>query len=387
MIWLALLALFCAAGPAVLFLRNLQVLRPPPNSPSASVRAAILIPARDEERNIAAAVAAALTSGAAEVIVLDDHSTDRTAGIVKQMAAGDPRVRLVAGRPLPADWLGKNFACAQLAEATEWPVLIFADADVRLAAGSAPRLAAFLEQSGAQLASGVPRQLTETSSEQLLVPLIHFVLLGFLPLTRMRASRHPAYGTGCGQLLVAEAAAYRASGGHGVIRGRIHDGLALPKSFRAAGFRTDLFDATGIATCRMYRNHREVWAGLTKNTQEGLGAPALIAPMTLILLLGQVEPFVLFFTTDSRAVRVLAVAGMVLVLGTRFLAHRRFQQPLATVILHPAAILALIGIQWFGFVRFLLGRPAIWKGRAYFSGAPTRISSLEKDKGFPHLQI
>lgn len=363
MIWLAALALLGAAGPAALFLRNLEELGAPPVAPPATVSAAVLIPARDEERNIAAAVEAALASGAAEVVVLDDGSTDSTAEIVRQIAARDQRVRIVAGQPLPADWLGKNFACAQLADATEQPVLVFADADVRLAAGSAPRLAAFLEQSGAQLASGVPRQITKTFSEKLLVPLIHFVLLGFLPLARMRASNHPAYGTGCGQLFVAEAAAYHASGGHGAIRGHIHDGLALPKNFRAHGFRTDLFDATAIATCRMYRRNGEVWHGLARNVYEGLGAPALIVPVTLVLALGQVAPFVLLLAR-GWAVFVLALAGSLCALAVRLIAGRRFRQPLLGVVLHPLAILSLLGIQWFGLTRHLLRRPARWKGRS-----------------------
>ncbi|MGI8437174.1 MAG: glycosyltransferase, partial [Chthoniobacterales bacterium] len=273
MIWFAVISFLCALGPAALFARNLQALRPPPLG--AGPAAAVLIPARDEERNIAGAVETSLGSGAAAVCVLDDDSRDRTAEIVRQKAAADPRVRLLEGMMLPAGWCGKNFANAQLAAVAAQPVLIFADADVRLAAGAAPRLAAFLEESGAQLASGVPQQITESFSEQLLVPLIHFVLLGFLPLTRMRASRHPAYGTGIGQLFVADAGAYRTSGGHEAIRDRVHDGLALPKSFRAHGFQTDLFDATDLATCRMYRTDAEVWVGLTKNTIEGLGAPRL----------------------------------------------------------------------------------------------------------------
>ncbi len=356
MIWLAAVSLLCALGPALLFARNLAVLRLPPSSAGAA--ASVLIPARDEERNIAAAIEASLGSGAAEVLVLDDGSTDRTAEIVRHSAAA----RLVAGQPLPPGWRGKNFANAQLAEAASQPVLIFVDADVRLAPGAAPRLAAFLEVSGAQLASGVPRQITGTFSEQLLIPLIHFVLLGFLPLARMRASRHPAYGTGVGQLFVAEAAAYRAGGGHAAIRDRVHDGLALPKNFRAHGFATDLFDATEIASCRMYRTNREVWAGLAKNTIEGLGAPRLIGPVTVVLLLGQVAPFLLLFSA-SRAVFILALTAALGVLQQRITARRRFRQSWRSVVLHPLGIVALVGIQWFGLARHLSGRRAQWKGR------------------------
>ncbi len=363
MSWLALLALGCAAGPAWLFLRNLSALRPPPEVAAAPARAAILIPARNEERNILAALQAALGSGAAEVLVLDDGSSDRTAEIVRQRAAGHPEIRLLTGEPLPAGWGGKNFACAQLAAATEQPILIFADADVCLAPGSAARLVAFLAESGAALASGVPRQVTVTFSEQLLVPLIHFVLLGFLPLERMRASNHPAYGTGCGQLFVAGAEAYRKSGGHGAIRGSLHDGLTLPRNFRRSGFRTDLFDATEVAVCRMFRGEAEVWRGLSRNTTEGLGAPALIVPATLLLLLGQVAPFGLLGAAGPIA-RSLGAAAVVCALLPRIVAVVRFRQPLLGLVLHPLGILALLGIQWFGWARRFLGRPARWKGRS-----------------------
>lgn len=121
MLWLSLLSFLCAAGPAALIFRNLTLLRPPPQKPKASAGTAALIPARDEERNIAGAIEAALASDATEIIVLDDGSSDRTAEIVRQLPA-----RLLEGAPLPGGWRGKNFACAQLAEAASQPVLIFA---------------------------------------------------------------------------------------------------------------------------------------------------------------------------------------------------------------------------------------------------------------------
>ena len=274
---------------------------------------------------------------------------------------------------LPPGWCGKNFACAQLAAAATAPILLFVDADVQLAPGAAPRLAALLEESGAQLASGVPREITITFSERLLIPLIHFLLLGFLPLHWMRRSLHPAYGAGCGQLFVAEAAAYRKAGGHEAIRDRIHDGLALPKKFREHGFATDLFDATKVATCRMYRREGEVWRGLAKNTHEGLGAPGVILPMTLLLLGGQILPFLLLFAPLTPLVRGLAALACGLALFPRLVAASRFQQPSLGIFLHPFAVVALLGIQWFGFVRFLLGRPAFWKGRAYPARLRTQV--------------
>ena len=370
MIWLAVLSLLAAAVPAFLFLLNLRAYGRPPAVTDSAQSAAVLIPARDEEDKIEQTVRAALESGAVEVIVLDDGSSDATARIVRQMSAETPRLRLLTGEPLPPGWCGKNFACAQLGAAATAPVLIFVDADVQLAPASAPRLAAYLEHSGAQLASGVPREIMVTFSEKLLIPLIHFLLLGFLPLGRMRRSLHPAYGAGCGQLFVVAAAAYRESGGHGAIRDRIHEGLFLPKKFREHGFATDLFDATGVATCRMYQRDAAVWRGLAKNTHEGLGAPGIILPMTLFLLCGQVVPFLLVMAKVTPLIRLCAAVACGLALLPRLLAARRFGQPWVGLILHPIAIIALLGIQWFGFARFLLGRPAVWKGRAYPARSP-----------------
>ncbi len=364
---LVFLALALSAWPALLFLGNLRRFAPPVPRGERAPEVSILIPARDEEINIADAVQTALANAEAEVLVLDDHSTDRTREIVQTLARSEPRLRLLAGAPLPAGWCGKNWASAQLAEAATRPLLLFMDADVRLNPDTAATLAAWLRESDAQLASGVPRQLLGTFSEKLLIPLIHFVLLGFLPLGRMRRSSHPAYATGVGQLAIADAAAYRAVDGHHAIRGRIHDGLALARVFRLGGFKTDLFDATPLATCRMYRNDRDTWRGFSKNTHEGLGAPARIGPATLILLGGQVLPFVLlalgaWLTSLQLA---LAFGAAILAILPRALAARTFSQPLVSVLLHPLGVLALVGIQWTGLWRYLRNRPAHWKGRDY----------------------
>jgi glycosyltransferase involved in cell wall biosynthesis len=291
--------------------------------------------------------------------VLDDGSTDRTFEIVAAIAAREPRLRGLRGKPLPTGWTGKNFACAQLAAAAAHSSLLFVDADVRLAPDAAAQLSGALEETGAQLISGVPRQEVGTFSEKLLVPLIHFIMLGFLPLDRMRRSEHPAYGSGCGQLFFATRDAYERSGGHGAIRASLHDGLTLPKQFRRAGFRTDLVDVTELATCRMYRRNADVWRGLAKNAHEGLGAPALIGPATLLLVVGQVLPFALLLTRPGWIAALAAVLAFV----PRVIAARRFHQPWLGVVLHPFAIVSLLAIQWFAFARSLAGGASKWKGR------------------------
>lgn len=336
----------------------------------------VLIPARNEEGSIAGALESALASRGVdlEVVVLDDASEDRTAEIVRGIAARDPRVRLETAPPLPPGWCGKQHACAALARHARHPLLLFVDADVRLEPDGVARAAGFLEAAGAGLVSGVPRQETVTFLERLLLPLIHWVLLGFLPMARMRASRHPAYGAGCGQLFLARREEYEKAGGHTAIGSSLHDGVALPRAFRRAGIATDLFDATPAASCRMYHDAGEVWRGLAKNAAEGLASPGKIVPVTLLFLFGQVMPVILLVLALLGVLSpwVLLPAG----LGTlalylpRLAAARRFRQPLDGALLHPLAILVFLAIQWTALGRGLLGRPAAWKGRSYGS-SPT----------------
>lgn len=379
----AIVALVLAGIPAVLTLINLTIYRPLPRpldgrgtNGSARVsgqqpKISVLIPARDEERNLGRTLEAVLASREVEfeVLVLDDHSTDGTAALVQAFGARDPRVRLETAPALPPGWCGKQHACHVLASRARHPLLVFIDADVRLAPDALQRMAGFMESSGAALGSGVPRQEVVTFRERLLLPLIHFVLLGFLPMPFMRRTRREGFSAGCGQLFIARAEAYRACGGHAGIRSTLHDGVKLPRLFRRAGFHTDLFDATDVAVCRMYQTGGETWRGLGKNATEGLGAPGTIVPMTLLLIGGQVLPLVLwavsYFVPGGDAWRGVAATAMAASWLPRCIGWWRFRQPWDSAVLHPLGVLALLAIQWQALARRWLGGASEWKGRSY----------------------
>jgi glycosyltransferase involved in cell wall biosynthesis len=372
---LTVVVLVAAAIPAALFFANLRrYRRPAPPTASAQLPAvSVLIPARNEERSIGAAVASVLANRGVdlEVVVLDDHSTDATADIVRQMAESDERVRLERAPRLPSGWCGKQHACAALAERASHDRLVFLDADVRLSRDALATMVAFQESSGADLVSGVPRQETGSFAERLVIPLIHFVLLAFLPLGRMRQSTHPSYAAGCGQLFLARRAPYEAAGGHRSIRSSRHDGVKLPRAFRTAGFRTDLFDATELAVCRMYRSFEEVWSGFAKNADEGLATPRLILPMTAFLALGQIAPFVLLPLAAGAPgpVKGALVVAALLAWAPRLAAAVRFRQSFVGALLHPVGMLVMLAIQWYAFIGKAVGRPASWKGRSYPAAA------------------
>ncbi len=353
-------ALVLAALPFAFALGNFRLLQIP-GVATRPQRVSVLIPARNEEANIGDAVAAVLQSTGVvfEVVVLDDGSTDRTAAILSQI--GDLRLRVINGPPLPAGWSGKQHACAVLAQAARYDLLVFTDADVRLAPDALARMAGFMDRNPVGLASGFPHQITETWLEQLLLPLIHFLLLGFLPLWVMRRSPAPALGAGCGQLFITRRAAYEAAGGHAAIRASLHDGLTLPRAFRRAGQMTGLFDATDLASCRMYHSAREVWSGLGKNATEGMAQPVSLIIWTALLAGGQVLPFILMLAAPSTP----AMAALVLTIGFRLVLAARFRQSEASAVLHPIGILGLLAVQWAALVRAMRRQPASWRGRTY----------------------
>ena len=372
---LTVTALLLAAIPALLTLFNLKVFLPAPeqggrmNKPAVSV----LVPARNEAAAIEPCVRAILASRDVEleVVVLDDASTDGTDAIVRQLAEQDARVRLIRGRPLPSGWCGKQHACAQLAEAATHETWVFLDTDVLLSTDAVGRCVAFLDASQASLVSGFPRQVTGSFLEWMLLPLIHFVLLGFLPIARSRMDNSPGLAAGCGQLFITRRGDYLRAGGHTAIRASLHDGIKLPRAFRRAGLRTDIFDATDIASCRMYTRSLDVWKGLSKNATEGIGSPATIVPFTILLAGGQMLPWVLVawgLATGWQGWPAWTVAAALVAVALsslpRILAAGRFRQSFASVLAHPLGVLVFLAIQWVALGRRLLGLQTSWRGRS-----------------------
>jgi hypothetical protein len=221
------------------------------------------------------------------------------------------------------------------------------------------------------MVSGFPCQETKTLLEILLLPLIHFVLLGFLPLLGERWSRRSGFAAGCGQFMMVRREAYLATGGHSAIRTTMHDGLLLPVLFRRYRFRTGVYDLSRDAVCRMYHDAGEVWRGLGKNATEGMASATRLPVFTLLLFVGQVMPIpVALWALHLKDELPMRVALMALALGLamRVVSAIRYRENWIGVILHPMGILILLVLQWNAFLRKMIGKPATWKERAYQVG-------------------
>jgi glycosyltransferase involved in cell wall biosynthesis len=381
--WLCGASLAAALQPLVLSVVNMRRYRSAPilaevAAETRALRVAVCIPARNEKANIEACVRSVLASREVDVraYVYDDESTDGTGEIVARLAAEDPRVVVVPRRPLPAGWNGKQHACFRMAEHglgfdpdLEW--FLFTDADVRLEPDAVARALGFALRSKSSLVSTVPREVTGTVGEMLLVPLIHFVLMSYLPIGRMRSTLDPAASAACGQFIMVSRAAYRAAGtgadyGHAGFKDSMHDGVKFPRAVRRAGLRTDLYDGTESVSCRMYRGFGETWRGFAKNAYEGLGSLGLLLFITVYHALGQVLPWIVLALAALAAQwspgAALAAGAVFCALLGRALLAARFRQSWWNIPLHLPSILMLSAVQWRSLWLDRTGRRS-WKGR------------------------
>ncbi|HEX8500020.1 MAG TPA: glycosyltransferase [Pyrinomonadaceae bacterium] len=333
----------------------------------------VLIPARDEEDNIAACLDSALAQGAsvAEVLVYDDHSRDGTARVVESYARRDPRVRLVAPSPLPAGWCGKTFACARLAGEARAGWLLFLDADARLEGGAAALIAGEAESRGVTLLSCWPRLETRGFWEGALMPMLNFVVFTLYPaplaLRRMDASLGLAHGS----CVLARRDDYERVGGHAAVRAELFEDVRLAQAWRAAGRPSLCLDGRAVVGVRMYRSPGEIWRGFQKNFFPAFRSARSFWSFMALHLLVFLLPFALapLAVGGPAAWPLAAAAGCVLL--TRAALAWRFGHPWWSVAAHPLAEAALLALGLSSWLRCRTGCGVEWKGRSYLRAAPS----------------
>ena len=277
--WTTSAAAVALTAHAVVNERRLR--RPARPAPAPSEWVSVLLPVRDEAHRLEPTLRALMRAldeceHRAELVVLDDESTDGTGELVRRVCGHDVRVRLVAGEPTPPGWLGKPWACAQLAgHATSLStVLVFVDADVEVAPDAVAATVAQLRDSGLDLVCPYPRQVAVGAAERLVQPLLQWSWLTTLPLGLAERSPRPSLAAANGQLLAVDRAVYDRAGGHGAVRGDVLDDVALLRAVKAVGGRGGVTDGTDLATCRMYEGWAELEAGYTKSLWRAFGSPA-----------------------------------------------------------------------------------------------------------------
>ena len=240
---------------------------------------AVLIPVRNEAGQIGELLTdlQELDPKQVEIHVLDDHSTDPTHEVVSSYQSVMPNLNLFRGQPLPAGWLGKNWACHQLANTTSAPYLLFLDADVRLKPALIPNAVAFLRNHNLALLSLFPRQVVKTLGERLIIPIVYQILLTFLPLRLVEKSGMSSLAAANGQFMLFEGAHYRQHQWHKQVKTHKVEDIAIMQEIKKQGDKGAALLSGKAMECRMYRGGAEAIEGFSKNFLAFFGDSAVLA--------------------------------------------------------------------------------------------------------------
>lgn len=350
---------------------NLRVVRRPPARRwrAGAPQISVLVPARNEEASIGSCVDALLAQDYPnlEVIVLDDDSTDGTAGIVR--ARRDPRLRLVTGSALPEGWTGKNWACNQLAARARGDVLCFVDANTIMTPDTLSRAAGELRDSDLGLVSMLLRTDTGTASEAVLMPIVNYALLSLLPAALIEKQGFRKEAIALGPFVMVTRGAYAAAGGHAAEPAHIVDDVQLARSVKASGHRIALRNGTDLVRTRWYTGFGEIWHGFSKNAYGGIGYRPGIGLLTIFVVApALLVPFLRLgagITTGGELGFPALQVG--LILSMRAVTTRAGRDPLWSIPLHPVAIAVWAGTLARSMVLAHTGREIEWKGRRYLT--------------------
>jgi glycosyltransferase involved in cell wall biosynthesis len=326
-----------------------------------------IVPARNEEAVIAACIESlAAQTEIAEIIVVNDQSSDRTAEILRELAGRFSRVRVVEASPPPPGWVGKNHAVTLGAQNASGQWLLFTDADVVLLKGAIAKAQLLAAENHAALVSFSPEQELKTWYEKSLIPFIYVRLAQRFSYDRVNDPASDAAAAN-GQFLMIQRAAYDAVGGHAAIHGAVLEDVALARRVKSAGFRIWFAAGAGIVRVRMYRSFSSMWEGWKKNLYQLMGGTtgsvfsefesAFPWMIVAVLLFGIKMPIALF-------------AGVVLLLLRQLsygLALSRNHFSFKLIMYYLPAVFLYAGVLWASHESYAKGKVS-WKGREYSVG-------------------
>ena len=268
MIYLAYIVLVFTVLQLLITIVNLLFKQKPVKSKiSRSKLVSVLIPARNEEKNIVNLISNLQRQDYhnIEIIVFDDQSTDKTAEIVSELSKGDTRIQLIRSGGLPSGWLGKNYACHKLSEQAKGFYYLFLDADVSLKKDIISAAIAYTEKYQLGLLSVFPVQEMGSTGERITVPLMNYILLSLLPLILVRKSRYPSLAAANGQFMLFHSAIYNNIHPHVKMKNNRVEDIAIARYYKMNKIRIACLTSYNTLKCKMYENFSEAVNGFSKN--------------------------------------------------------------------------------------------------------------------------
>lgn len=330
----------------------------------------LLVPARNEAENLRKNLGCLLEQDYPEyeVIVLDDHSTDDTGEILERFHSKWPHLQIIRGKPLEAGWTGKNWACHQLSMRAKGELVIFTDADIIWKPEALKGILTTMRYYKADAFTVWPTQVTGTITERLVVPLMMFSILAYLPEICVRLVPWPVFSAANGQCVVFSRKLYDRIGGHAAVKERIIEDMGLAWNVKKNGSRLLMALGNGLISGRMYRSWSEVRHGFGKNILAGhAGVPFFLILSAVFHWLLFIAPWIWLlvgaFVDTGAAWPELPLALIGLGVGSRALTavvsghliQDAVWMPLSTLLM---TVIAGQSLWW----HYRLGGP-IWKDR------------------------
>lgn len=337
-------------------------------APRKGKKLSIMVPARNEERNIERCVRSLLDQDYEdyELIVLDDNSTDATGDILDRISKENPRLKVIKGTPLPEGWLGMNWACLQLARASTGEILMFVDSDTWHERSSASATVSVFENSKAGLVSGVTRQRYGGFLEMMPVMIMPWGMISLMPLYFMYHLKTSLLAIAAGQYMCFKRDDYFRIGGHEAVKAKADLDKELAKIAKRKGVRIMMVDATNTVSCRMYHNLKESFLGFSKNVFSAFDFKLVQSAATwigiTICILSPIAYVVTggFNIEDPLTVLSLAQIAMALFLWGLILLKAKL--PLYWALLYPIIMLTWVGVGFNSMYQAIFGNSS-WKGR------------------------
>ncbi|MDD3567977.1 MAG: glycosyltransferase family 2 protein [Bacteroidales bacterium] len=319
----------------------------------------VLIPARNEEHNIASILGGLLnqTYSNITVTVYNDQSTDETAHLVQQFIKEDKRVSMMMGEELPTGWLGKNYACHRLAMQAQGEYLLFLDADVKVEPHLVENAVAYMQRKRLVLLSMFPRQQLISMGEKLVVPSMNWILLSLLFLRLVRWSTFPSLAAANGQMMLFDAKMYSDFQWHSVVRHSRVEDIAISRLIKRKRLRMATLLGTDDISCRMYGSYTDAINGFTKNVTAFFGGSLVVT--VLFALLGTLGPFIVLFGLPFP----FALLFFTCLIASRIFVTKLSEQSVwINVLLWPVQQVAFLHLV-LSAIRFSATKKLIWKGR------------------------
>jgi len=331
----------------------------------------VLIPARNEERNIRECVESLLIQNYKkfEVIVLNDNSEDRTGEILEELKNKYEDLKIIHGKTLPEGWTGKNYACHQLYQASRGDYLLFTDADTVHFRDSILNSVTRSLNRKADLYTLIPKMTLNTFAEKMIMPGLHFTTFTMLPYYLAETLKSPAFAMGVGPFLLFKRESYEAIGGHEALKNELVEDVRLAKNIKRFGYKVIVNKGLDIYSCRMYQSFREIWEGFSKNIFPGMGYSSLTLFSVFFV-------YLMLFFVPFAGVAVSLAAGneyllynflyqVFLLLTMRVIINSSFKLGFISALLHPAGILIISMIGFNSWRWNKIGKGSLWKGRTY----------------------